>query len=148
MGASATRQSVTISAATADTSGYTRLNCTPGSDGPSSDRDIGHQVARVTATMSNAAAMGVVRIVRRGALSGAAVTSQILLNLSATAHRTSQDGASGNYVASINSVDTGLFVDLYGIGPLDAGDVESWYVGAPTISAGTITLHFDFTRAI
>lgn len=142
-------QTTAALSAVTSTAAYTKLLTTSGSpDSPTGSRDMQTQVARVAGIFSTAAATATVRIVKRGAKSTAPILDQILLSAAASAHRQSQDGTTDGYVATFDGDAKKCFVDLSSAGIGTDGDTVSWYVGVPTISGGTLTLSFDFMRAI
>lgn len=133
-----------------------------GSDGPSSEKYIGQQVARLTATTSAASQTATVALIlaevgqtssERIAIFPATVTS--------TAYRTPSDGsAAASYVGTVaftESADSKM--DLLGYGekvlPISGTTVSAqrgtrlvWYLSCITLASGTMTVNVTTTRAI
>lgn len=141
--------SLTSAAASVDTSTYTMVVQSVGNEAPTGARDLGHQAVRVSGSFSNGSTdTATVRFVLRGARSTSSIVSSVTLTGAANARRMGQNGASGGYEAVFDGDPKKCYVDLHGAGIGQDGDQYRWYVGASAVSAGTLTLYLEPTRAI
>lgn len=133
-------QSVTISSASSNTTTYTRLNIDIAGDAPQGHTNLGHQVARISGSMTVSAATATIRFVMTD---GTTVFDYIDVSFTGSGPRTAAAGGSGDYVATVAATNAN-FIDLWGA---DAKLGQYWAVGAPTISSGTVTVRIAPTRA-
>lgn len=155
----------TNKSATADlTYGYA-LPLPFGTDGPSSEKYIGCQAVRLTATTTAASQTATIALILAEIGQTETKIAIFPATVSSTAYRTPSDGsAAGSYVATVAFTETGNSkLDLLGYGetivPISGapstptvgaqrGTKLVWYISCITLASGSMTVCVAPTRAI
>lgn len=135
-------QSITLGSASADTTTYTLLNTSSGTDVSSSDNCLGSQAAIIGGMLNGNSGTATVQFVLRSTRAGSVIRRVVTVTLTATAIKDNPDGSTGSNCVVTSSPAT---VDLGGHDEIDPDTKAAlaWYVGVSaygTVTAGRIDI--------
>lgn len=148
---------------TADLASAYALPLIVGSDGPSSETSIGHQIARVFATTSadlSASPATIAFILAEIGNTSYEKLAVFTATVTSTAYSAVSDGSGGDYLATVAFTESAdSKIDLLGFGQKEiaiSGTTVSaqrdtrlvWYLSCITLSSGTMKVFVAPTRAL
>lgn len=139
-------QTVTKTAASTDTTTFSKVTLPPGKEGVSTGSQIPAQALCIAASCNSATGTAVARFVLRNST---VIRRWVDVDLTTTSTvavpRTAAAGGSGDYMMKVTATND-CFIDLTGY-DVDAG--YEWYVGLSSLTTATsVDLYLSPTRAI